>query len=118
MSDAGEPVWHEGNAKPGYLPPDSSDWGAFPKAPLVLSEHTRHYLEAANWSMLPGVAFSQVGGLPTWIQDAEFPSCPNCANTMPFIGQISNEDFDHGEGIYYCFHCPQCDVTATSYQQT
>jgi hypothetical protein len=118
-NDAGETVWHDANAKPDYLPPDSSDWGAFPKAPLVLSGQTRHYLEAANWSMLPGVAFSQVGGLPTWLQDADFPSCPDCSNTMPFVGQISNEDImEYGEGIYYCFHCPQCDVTATSYQQT
>ncbi len=38
---------------------------------------------------------------------------------MPFIGQISNEDFmDYGEGIYYAFHCADCDVTATRYQQT
>ncbi len=119
VDHAGKAIWHEANTKPEYLPPDSSDWDTFPKAPLVPSGQSRHYLEAANWSLLPGVAFSQIGGLPTWIQDAEFPSCPDCATTMSFVGQISNEDItEYGEGIYYCFHCPHCDVTATNYQQT
>jgi hypothetical protein len=38
---------------------------------------------------------------------------------MPVVGQISNEDFmEYGEGIYYAFRCPRCNVTATCYQQT
>jgi hypothetical protein len=52
----------------------------------------RHFLESADW-LLPGVAFSQAGGLPTWIQDARYPACPDCTETMPFLGQISNADF-------------------------
>jgi len=116
--DEGRPVWHSKNERPEYLPDDASDWGAFPKEPLVLSGQTRHFLEAADWSMLPGVKFSQVGGIPTWVQDAAYPTCPDCSTTMQFVGQISNEDFDNGEGIYYCHHCLDCDVTATSYQQT
>jgi hypothetical protein len=105
--------------KPSYLPSDSSEWDAFPESPLVLTKRTRHFLEGAKWSILPGVAFSQVGGLPTWIQDAEYPTCPDCSQKMPFIGQISNEDFmEYGEGIYYAFRCPQCNVSATCYQQT
>lgn len=111
-------VWHEANAKPPYLPPDSSNWELFPDSPLVLSGESRHFLEAANWSMLPGVDFSQLGGLPTWVQDAEYPACPDCSRTMPFLGQISNEDFMEAEGIYYTFHCVPCGVTATTYQQT
>ena len=78
--DAGETVWHEANIKPDYLPPDTSDRDAFPNSPLVLSGETRHYLQAANWSMLPGVAFSQVGGMATWIQEAKYPSCPDCSS--------------------------------------
>lgn len=111
-------VWHEANTKPAYLPVDSSDWNPFPDSPLVFSGGTRHFLEAANWSMLPDVEFSQVGGLATWIQNAEYPLCPGCSRTMPFLGQISNEDFMESEGIYYAFHCMTCGVTATSYQQT
>lgn len=87
--------------------------------PLVLSGESRHYLETANWSTLPGVAFSQIGGFPTWVQDAEYPGCPDCSETMPFVGQISNEDFlEFAEGIYYAFHCPKCNVSATGYQQS
>ena len=112
-----EAIWHECNRMPSYLPPASEEWGAFPTA--VMSTDTRHFLQAANWSMVPGVSFSQVGGLPTWIQGPEFPSCPDCSQKMPFIGQISNADFmQYGEGIYYAFRCPHCDVTATFYQQT
>jgi len=115
----GEAQWHEKNVKPSYLPSDSLAWDPFPRSPLVMTKEKRHFLEGANWSMLPGVAFSQVGGLPTWIQDAGFPACPDCSQKMLFIGQISNEDFmEYGEGIYYAFHCPTCNVTATSYQQT
>lgn len=112
-------AWHEANEKPEYLPPDISSWDPFPPSQLVLSEDTRHFLEAANWSLLPGVSFSRIGGLPTWVQAAEYPTCPDCSQTMPFIGQVSNEDFvQFGEGIYYAFRCPGCNVTATNYQQS
>jgi len=110
-------TWHSMNAKPEYLPPDSSDWEPFPESPLVMANETRHFMETANW-MLPDVSFSQVGGLPTWIQDAEYPTCPECSKKTPFIGQISNEDFEEAEGIYYVFYCQGCGVTATSYQQS
>lgn len=111
--------WHPANRKPAYLPPDASDWDPFPETPLVWTGQSRHYLEGADWSMLPGVSFSQVGGLPTWIQEADYPVCRECWETMPFVGQISNEDFmEYGEGIYYAFHCPDCAISATMYQQT
>src|SRR5262249_48292730 len=86
----GQATWHARNERPSYLP-DSSDLPAFPATPLVMATITRHFLAAADW-VLPGVAFSQVGGLPTWIQDAAYPVCPGCDETMPFVGQISNED--------------------------
>jgi hypothetical protein len=37
---------------------------------------------------------------------------------MPFVGQLSNEVCDDGEGIYYVFACGQCGVSATNYQQS
>lgn len=115
----GGSVGHSSNVRPEYLPEDSSDWPAFPEQPLVLSGTTRHFMESASWTGLPSAAFSQIGGLPTWIQDAEFPDCPECERKMLFIGQVSNEDYDQwSEGIYYCFVCPKCNVTATTYQQS
>jgi hypothetical protein len=119
QSDAGRPSWHPANVRPSYLPADSAGWEAFPERPLQLSASQRHFMESASWTMVPGIAFSAIGGLPTWIQDAEYPKCPDCSQTMLFIGQISNEDFDpYMEGIEYCFLCSNCKVAATSYQQS
>lgn len=78
----------------------------------------RPRIESANW-LVPGVRFSQVGGHPTWIQDAEYPRCPDCGRTMPFVAQLSNEDIEEGaEGIYSIFACRECGVAATGYQRT
>lgn len=110
--------WHTANVRPNYLP-DPSEWDAFPERPLVLSGERRHFMESASWSMVPGVSFSQMGGLPTWVQDAEYPLCPECSKKMLFVGQISNEDFDQmSEGIEYAFVCRACHVTAVTYQQS
>ncbi len=85
---------------------------------LVLSGESRHYMESADW-LVPGVTFSQVGGLPTWIQDAQYPPCPECNNMMPFVGQLSNEDIEeYSEGIYYAFACRTYGIGAVNYQQS
>jgi hypothetical protein len=116
---SGGAAWHPLNTRPDYLPKNPDDWEAFPEQPLVLSGQKRHFMESASWIYLPGMEFSQIGGLPTWVQDAEYPDCPDCSQKMFFIGQISNEDFDPlMEGIQYCFVCQQCNVTATNYQQS
>jgi hypothetical protein len=114
----GSATWHRSNIRPDYRPPDSSDWNAFPESPLVMSHESRHFLEAADWGV-PGVSFSQVGGHPAWIQDAKYPTCPDCSQKMPFVGQLSNVDFlELAEGIYYLFGCSACGVSAASYQQS
>lgn len=62
---------------------------------------------------------SQICGHPSWVQDADYPSCPCCGKRMRFIGQIDWADFVHlGEGIFYMFVCPEDNVTATLYQQS
>jgi hypothetical protein len=33
---------------------------------------------------------STLGGAPTWIQDSEYPTCPDCAKTMRFLAQFDN----------------------------
>jgi hypothetical protein len=113
-----ETAWHDKNVRPEYLPENTRDWPLLPESPLAMSPDTRYFLEATWWSA-PAVAASQVGGFPTWIQDAEYPLCPDCTRTMSFVGQISNEDFlEHAEGIYYVFVCLDCGVSATNYQQS
>ncbi|WP_417381542.1 hypothetical protein [Gimesia sp.] len=115
----GNSSWHAANTRPGYLPDDTSDWGAFPIKPLVLSGQERHFMESADWCSLPAINFSQVGGLPSWIQDDSYPDCPECSRKMKFVSQISNEDYEKSmEGIYYLLLCCDCNVTATVYQQS
>jgi hypothetical protein len=88
-----------------------------PRRSLVLADAPRSPWHAAIDS-LP-TEYSQIGGHPTWIQDAEYPSCSNCRATMTFIGQIACEDVDpRREGIFYAFLCPDCSMTASTYQQT
>jgi hypothetical protein len=110
-------TWHQKNVRPGFLPPRTYEW-AFPETPLVPSTAARSCMLSADW-LLPDVAYSQVGGHPTWVQDSYYPNCPDCSATMVFVGQISNEDYDQSmEGIYYAFSCSECGVSATNYQQS
>jgi hypothetical protein len=114
----GSSVWHQSNHRPDYLPDPKEEWNKLPRGCLVLSRKIRHWLETADWT-LPDVRFSQVGGHPTWIQDAEYPECSGCGHPMPFVAQLSNEDYEkYGEGIYYMFACVRCGVAATQYQQS
>lgn len=58
-----------------------------------------------------------LGGVPMWLQDAEYPRCPGCSETMTFLAQHDNGVL-HEEGLHYAFYCPSCRVAAVSYQQT
>lgn len=71
--------------------------------------------EALGRLMLDESAFSQLGGHPEWIQDAEYPICPGCDQRMRCAGQTAWED---EEGHTYVFICLPCGKAATSYQQT
>jgi hypothetical protein len=96
---------------------DTNLVGDLPRRSLILADATRSPWHAALDS-LP-IEYSQIGGHPTWVQDAEYPTCGQCDQTMPFIGQISCEDVDRRcEGIFYAFLCPGCTMTASTYQQT
>lgn len=110
--------WSKWNKTPDYLP-DTHSGGASIEIlhKLRMSELTRDCYSAASW-MLEAKS-SQVGGHPTWIQDAEYPSCPSCTTTMKFVGQLDWSDIEeYGEGICYAFVCQDCNVAATHYQQS
>lgn len=93
-----------------------SEWIPFHENVLYLGRR-RNPLHAAN-QFLPA-RFSQLGGYPCWIQDPEFPSCPSCEQSMPFLAQIDMSDVEqYGEGTYYLFLCADCKIAATGYQQT
>ncbi len=114
--DEGRAQWSVKNTRPDYLPDDSDTWDRLPSDSLFIGE-PRSPIYAAD-QFLP-VAFSQLGGHPTWIQDSVYPDCPECSKTMLFLAQIANEDIEeHAEGTFYAFICLDCHTTATAYQQT
>lgn len=113
---AGAASWCEKNDRPSWLPEDISSWPRGPWNGVRLQLAPRRAIHAADWC-LP-VAVSQIGGLPSWVQDAAYPNCPDCEKTMTFIAQLDNAQFPRREGIYYAFLCADCRITATTYQQT
>lgn len=117
LDSEGEAVWSEYNEKPEFLPNDAGDLEVPQENCLYRKREKRPVLFAAN-QFLP-VSFSQIGGYPTWQQDAAYPLCPKCQKRMMFVGQIDSADVEeYGEGLYYGFACLKCGVTATGYQQT
>lgn len=120
--DAGqEPKWSDSNQKPDCLPAAEPDRGReeYLSAGKLLSAaaEPRNTCHAAQWTLEPKA--SQLGGYPTWIQDAEYPVCPCCSQSMHFIGQLDWEEMEeYGEGIYYMFLCPDGNVSATLFQQS
>ncbi|MDN8599264.1 DUF1963 domain-containing protein [Citrobacter sp. S2-9] len=104
------------NVPPSWLPEDVQEWRRLPINGMQLG-NTRSPLFAAD-PFLP-TSFSQLGGHPTWIQDALYPHCPECSRTMMFLAQLDYADIEqYGEGMLYAFICPDCRTTATSYQQS
>ncbi|WP_437887000.1 DUF1963 domain-containing protein [Phytobacter sp. V91] len=112
----GKARWFDENKPSMLAKKHSADWVRLPENSLHPGE-PRLPLFAAD-QFLP-TTFSQLGGHPAWVQDAQYPKCPECAQTMMFLAQISYEDIDElAEGMLYGFVCPSCLTTATSYQKT
>jgi len=97
---------------------DLNDWEDFPELPsqsLVLGPFRRTPYEAYRSYHQEGL--SQFGGFPTWVQQADYPSCPECQQTMLFVGQLSSIDLvSESEGIFYAFLCTACNKAATGFQ--
>ncbi|GAA0125655.1 DUF1963 domain-containing protein [Clostridium sp. CTA-19] len=105
------------NIKPQYLCDTTNEENPIYKASISMSKVKRNCYHAASEFL--ETTFSQIGGYPTWIQDAEYPKCPKCSKHMKFIAQIDWADIEeYGEGIYYAFICEECNIAATHYQQT
>jgi hypothetical protein len=99
--------------------PDDDEMVELP-APLGLGMERKTPFEAVGRFLLDEKGTSQVGGYPDWIQDAFYPPCPACQQTMLYGGQVAFEDWDEddGEGVFYLFLCLSCKKAATRYQQT
>lgn len=110
-----EPQWAD-----AINPCESShdgEWQPVPEGSLGLSCKPRNPMGGAS-EFLPD-PLSQIGGLPAWIQDSCYISCPKCQVPMTFIGQIALDDVHQfSEGLYYMLLCAKCRITGTTYQQT
>lgn len=116
----GEARWSDFNGEqPALLHriPDNGEMIELPE-PLVPGRARRTPFKAVGRFLLDEWGVSQIGGHPEWIQDAIYPQCPACQQTMPCLGQVAFEDWDDGEGSFYLFLCLPCRKAATHYQQT
>lgn len=63
-------------------------------------------------------AYVTLGGMPEWVQDTQYFTCPNCGQTMKFVAQIPFGLIDEwGEGTLYLQAC-ECGTTGVCYQCT
>lgn len=72
-------------------------------------------VEESDWEQFSEDDFPRIGdklsGWPNWIQDVEYPSCPDCGNIMRLVFQIDSRDnlpFDFGD--VGCGHITQCET--------
>jgi len=112
----GKSSWHEKNTKWEHFD-GSLEMDPIAENTLILSDEYRK--PGYTISPYTEISKSQIGGYPTWIQDAEYLNCPDCGDKMDFIGQIDMEDVEeYGEGLYYFQYCRKCRITGANYQQT
>lgn len=115
FTSEGAAHWSDCNKRPKFLPADSKTWPRNPWHGKPIALKQRRAIEASGCA---SATVSQIGGLPTWVQDDAFPDCPWCKRTMMFLAQIDQAVFAGHEGIYYAFLCAQCRITGTTYQQS
>ncbi len=112
-----------------YFPDNSFEW----LSPVEQSEFAyadgdspEPCYRALETSLLPPFAYAEpydfsdastLGGIPMWLQDAEFPRCIDCGRYMTFLAQHDNGPLSE-EGVYYAFFCAGCRIAAVTYQQT
>lgn len=112
--------WSRHNGElPEILRKISDEGGTYFESPhrLMLGPRRRTPYEA-NVQGVP-LRQSQLGGHPTWIQDVEYPTCPECRRSMLNVGQVATEELlGAGEGITYVFLCLNCQLSTTTFQQT
>lgn len=63
---------------------------------------------------------SQLGGMPGWVQDAEYRLCPECHRRMLFVGQVPPEAITNRgiDGVLYGLLCRDCLHSTVIYQCT
>lgn len=115
--------------------PEPMDAGAFtPELPGVAIQETEVHVVRSpercrwqEWGLSNGREnLNRVGGHPSWVQSAQYPTCPTCAGRMRFALQLDSDlpTVDGGEwmwgsgGLGYVFWCGGCRVSAVMWQCT
>lgn len=112
----GAAAWHPANPKTARESAVGFEWERGPWCGKRVALRKRSAIHTVDSCMeLPA---TQIGGMPTWVQNEAYPNCPDCGQTMMFLAQLDNDAFPRHEGTYYAFLCGECRVTATTYQQT
>jgi hypothetical protein len=75
------------------------------------------------------VDFCSLGGTPDWVQNENYPICPECDADMLLFLQLKSlphsitsqkeelSVYTFGDaGNFYLFHCPKCDTHKTSWE--
>lgn len=111
----------------GPLPPVRGEGGAaldcdesdhLPRGRLTLGPLPRSPYRAVYGVRFNRNGNSQVGGLPTWVQDPDYPPCPGCRRPMTFVGQVDGTDLEYGDSILHAFLCAECGIAAAGGQQS
>lgn len=60
-----------------------------------------------------------IGGFASWVQDAQYITCPDCSQSMKYVAQIQWDTImDYSEGTLYIEVCPDCSIASMHHQQT
>lgn len=103
----------------------------FPAEPLK-STQVRYVRSPARWSFQDWALsngrenLNRIGGAPSWIQDSQYPVCPQCKELMHFVAQLDSDpptvngsEWLWGSGgICYLFWCDTCRMSASLWQCT
>ena len=123
MRTGSGPFWHPANALGQFFTdnPDRITGGWDIVADLKHGLRPAKEKRSAVWTAneFATVSRTQIGGMPTPINEAKYPACPDCGTLMRFVAQLDMADLDDtGEGIYYFYACDPCGVTAVNYDQS
>lgn len=115
----GKSHWHNKNEKSDLLDEILQEETEISPFEYALEQSSEKRLSTYTISEYVEITKSQIGGMPTWINDPDYHICPDCGNTMKFVAQIDMEDVEeYGEGLYYFFYCDDCKVVSSSYGQS
>lgn len=78
---------------------------------FILSEKPAAMRYCSKWE-----DSSAIGGVPQFINDANYPACPECGKMMKHLALLGEEYTQYGN--IYVQVCQDCRIAATSYQQT